>query len=212
MGVTSDFALRANPFDPTTGAGNVSAVMVFAVAVHKDYAIPGELGTQVRILIDRNRTGATNIVLRNYTSNTSTSQNVYFTGTSATNGNVADGVTVTSTTLFANVTTAVANNMLNTNIAMLPVRLQQLGITAPTAKFNYKVQATRHDAFGYTVNSESPWITYNVANPGIDASSGTATNEPFVLSGQPGQTQPVVFNRDQCAKQRFARSPYGLPA
>jgi subtilisin family serine protease len=59
VGVTSDFALRANPFDPTVGSTNQGAVLVFAVAMHKDYAIPGELGTQVRILIDRNRTGAT---------------------------------------------------------------------------------------------------------------------------------------------------------
>jgi hypothetical protein len=84
---------------------------------------------------------------------------------------------------------------LNTNIAMLPVRVQQLGITAATARFNYKVQVTRHDALGYTVNSESAWITYDVANPGIDASSGTATNEPFVLNGQPGQTLPVLVNQ-----------------
>jgi hypothetical protein len=193
-GVTSDFALRTNPFDPTVGATNQSAVLVFAVAMHKDYAIPGELGTQVRILIDRNRTGATDIVLRNYTANTSTNQNVYLTGTSANNGNVSGGTVVTSTGFFANITTGVANNMLNNNIAMLPVRVQQLGITAATARFNYKVQVTRHDAFGYTINSESPWLTYDVANPGIDASSGTGMNEPFVLNGQPGQTMPVTYS------------------
>ena len=49
VGITSDFALRAIPFDPTAGTGNQSTVMVFAVAMHKDFAIPGELGTQVRI-------------------------------------------------------------------------------------------------------------------------------------------------------------------
>ena len=194
VGVTSDFALRLNPFDPTTGAGNQSTVLVFAVAMHKDYASPGELGTQVRILIDRNRTGATDIVLRNHTSSAGNA-NVFFTGTSATNGNVSDGVVVTSTTFFANITSGVPNNMLNTNIAMLPVRVQQLGITASTARFNYKIQVTRHDAFGYTINSESPWITYDVAHPGIDASSGTATNEPFVLNGQPSQTLPVLVNQ-----------------
>ncbi len=194
VGITSDFALRLNPFDPTTGSANQSAVLVFAVAMHKDFAIPGELGTQVRILIDRNRTGATDIVLRNYTSNTTTNQNVYFTGTSLTNGNVADGTAVTSTTFFANITTGVANNMLNNNLALLPARVQQLGLTAATAKFNYKVQVTRHDAFGYTINSETPWLTYDVANPGLDASSGQAMNEPFVLSGQNGATVPIAFN------------------
>jgi subtilisin family serine protease len=187
-GVTSDFPLRANPFDPTVGATNQSAVLVFAVAMHKDYAIPGELGTQVRILIDRNRTGATDIVLRNYTANTSTAQNVYLTGTSANAGNVSAGTTVTSTGFFANITTGQPNNMLNNNIAMLPVRAQQLGLTAATARFNYKVQVTRHDAFGYTINSESPWLTYDVANPGLDPSSGNGNNEPFVLNGQPGLT------------------------
>ena len=194
VGVTSDFALRLNPFDPTIGAANQSTVLVFAVAMQKDFASPGELGTQVRILIDRNRTGATDIVLRNYTASASNA-NVFLTGTSATNGNVSNGVAVTSTTFFANVTSGVPNNMLNTNIAMLPVRVQQLGITAATARFNYKVQVTRHDAFGYTINSESPWLTYDVANPGVDASSGAATNEPFVLNGQSGQTMPVAFNQ-----------------
>jgi hypothetical protein len=86
--------------------------------------------------------------------------------------------------------------MLNNNIAMLPARLQQLGITAATARFNYKVQVTRHDAFGYTVHSESPWITYDVANPGLDATSGTSMVEPFVLNAQPGQTVPVALNRN----------------
>ena len=61
--------------------------MVFGVAMHKDYAIPGELGTQVRISVDRDRNGATDIVLRNYASSATTA-NVYLTGTSATNGNV----------------------------------------------------------------------------------------------------------------------------
>nr|MBA2432777.1 S8 family serine peptidase [Chthoniobacterales bacterium] len=194
VGVTSDYARRLLPFDPTVGTTNQSTVLVFAVAMHKDYAIPGELGTQVRILIDRNRTGATNIVLRNYTSNTSTNQNVYFTGTSATAGNVSDGTTVTSTTFFANITTAAANNMLNNNIAMLPVRAQQLGLTAATARFNYKVQVTRHDYLGYTVHSESPWLTYDVANPGIDASANAGVNEPFVLNAQPGQTFTAAVN------------------
>ncbi len=193
VGVTSDFAQRANPFDPTV-ANNQSAVVVFAVAMRQDYALPGELGTQVRVLIDRNRTGATDLVVRNYTSNTSTNQNVYLVGTSATAGNVADGVTVTSTGYYANITTGVANNMLNNNLAMLPVNLRQLGITAGTARFSYKVQVTRHDALGYTVNSESPWLTYDVSHPGVDASSPTGA-EPFVLSGQPGATLPVVVNQ-----------------
>ena len=57
------------------------------------------------------------------------------------------------------------------------------------------MQVTRHDAFGYTINSESPWLTYDVANPGIDATSGPANNEPFVLSGQGGNTFPVAFNQ-----------------
>jgi subtilisin family serine protease len=193
VGITSDFTLRPNPFDPTAGTTNQSTVMVFAVAMHKDFAIPGELGTQVRILIDRNRTGATDIVLRNYTP--SGQPNVYQTGTSPTAGNVSDGVVVTSTGFFANVTTAVPNNMLNNNLALLPVRVQQLGITAATAHFNYKVQVTRHDAFGYTVNSESPWLTYDVANPGIDASSPTTTLEPFMLNGQPAQSFGVTVNQ-----------------
>jgi hypothetical protein len=193
VGITSDFALRPNPFDPTSGAGNQSTVMVFAVAMHKDFATPGELGTQVRILIDRNRTGTTDIVLRNYTP--SGAPNVYQTGTSPTNANVSDGAVVTSTGLFANVTTAVQNNMLNTNIALLPVRVQQLGITAATAHFNYKVQVTRHDALGYTVNSESPWLTYDVANPGIDSSSPTTTLEPFMFNGQPATNVGVAVNQ-----------------
>lgn len=192
VGATTDFAQRPNPYD-TSATNNQSAVIVFGVAMHKDFAAPGELGTQVRILIDRNRTGATDLVVRNYTSNASTNQNVYLVGTSTTAGNVSDGVTVTSTGFFANITTGVANHMLNTNLAMLPVNLRQLGITAATAKFNYKVLVTRHDAFGYTVNSQSPWITYDVSHPGVDASSPVG-NEPFVINAQPGTQVSVVTN------------------
>lgn len=192
VGVTTDFAVRANPFDPNA-SNNQSAVVVFGVAMHQDYAAPSELGTQVRILIDRTRTGTTNIVVRNYTQNTGTQQNVFLTGTSATAGNVADGVTVTSTGYFANITTGVANNTMNTNLAMLPVNLRQLGLTAATTRFNYKVQVTRHDALGYTVNSETPWLTYDVSRPGVDASSPTGT-EPFVFNGQSGTNIPVAVN------------------
>ena len=102
--------------------------------------------------------------------------------------------------------------MLNNNIAMLPVRVSQLGLTAATAKFNYKVQVTRHDALGYTINSESPWLTYDVANPGIDASSGTATNEPFVLNGQPAQTLPLVVNQTNILNNASLGLAHGLSA
>ena len=194
VGVTSDFARRAVPYD-ATATNNQSTVVVFAVTTRKDYAIPGELGTQVRVLIDRDRTGATNLVLRNYTANTSTNQNVYLTGTSTSAGNVADGVSVTSTGYYANITTGVPSNILNNNVAMLPVNFRQLGLTAANPRFNYKVQVTRHDGLGYTVNSETPWLTYDPTRPGVDASSAAGVNEPFVLNGQPNQAVAVALNQ-----------------
>lgn len=191
VGATTDFNLRPNPYDPSA-TNNQSAVIVFGVAMHKDFASPGELGSQVRILIDRQRTGATDVVVRNYTQNAGTQQNVFLVGTSATAGNVADGVTVTSTGYFANITTGVANHMLNTNLAMLPVNARQLGLTAANSRFNFKVQVTRHDALGYTVHSESPWLAYDIARPMVDASSPTGL-EPFVFNAQPGVVIPVAL-------------------
>lgn len=192
VGVTSDFQARANPFDQSV-ANNQSAVVVFAVAMHRDYAFPGELGTQVRILIDRDRIGATNVVVRNFSPRSFTSNllNVFRTGTSTSAGSPANGVAVISTGYFANLTTGVANNVMNTNLAMLPVNLRQLGLSPNTVRFNYQVEVSVSGGDGPGMVTRSPWLSYDVSRPGIDASSPTGL-EPFVASGQDGTRLPLA--------------------
>ncbi|MEP6600914.1 MAG: S8 family serine peptidase [Nitrospirota bacterium] len=197
VGVTTDVPRRIangiNPYATTPTLNTQSGVVVFAVTTTSDFNTPSSEGTDVEVLIDTNGNGAEEFVLSSLAWNDPT----YGAGTSGSNMYLSathppGSAIVTATGYSTNIVAGRANNMLNNNIVMLPVDLQRLGISAAGNKrLNYKVRATFY--YG-TFVSETPWLTYDVSQPGLDASSGTAY-EPFVFTAAPAGTLPVAVNR-----------------
>ncbi len=193
VGVTSDFARRTLPFDTAT-TNNQSAVVVFAVATAADYNTPSSSGPDIQILVDRNGDFVEDITVRSFAWN-DPSQG---TGTFGSNmflsvTNPFGSGTLTTTGFFTNILVGRAMNTLNNNTMMLPVNAQRLGLTAAASRINYKVKSSFY--FG-TYNSETPWMTYDLAKPGVDASVAVA-NEPFVLNAIGGSSTSATINTPQ---------------
>jgi hypothetical protein len=200
VGVTSDFARRQNPFDPAT-SNNQSAVMVFAVATAADFNTPGQNGfttgggPDISIEVDRNGDFVTDITVRSFAWNDATygnathGSNMYLVVT-----NPAGSGTVTTTGYFTNILQGRPTNTLNNNVQMLPVNLQRLGLTAAASRINYRVRS----AFYFnTFTQTTPWLTYDVAKPGLDTSGPVAANEPFLNVGTPGDSFDANINTSQ---------------
>ena len=199
VGVTSDFARRSNPFDPAT-TSNQSAVMVFAVATAADFNTPGTNsfnsggGPDIQILVDRTGDFVEELTVRSFAWNDATygaannGSNMYLTVT-----NPRGSGTVTTTGYYTNILLGRPTNTMNNNVQMLPVNLQRLGLTAANSRINYKVRAQFY--FGTFVH-ETPWLTYDPAKPGLDA-SGPQTNEPFLNVGLPGGSFETNINTPQ---------------
>lgn len=196
VGVTSDFARRTNPYDPAT-TGSTSAVLTFAVEVG-GFNTPNNTDVDVQVFIDTDNNGTENFVLRSFAFNEAS----YGGGTNPSNmylstTNPFGSTTVTSTGFATNVLNDRPTNMLNNNVVMLSVNLQRLGITAGTSRFQYKVRTF----FRGTQVSDTPYLTYDVARPGIDA-SGAVANEPFLLNANSGGTSPVIVNGPNFSNNR----------
>jgi hypothetical protein len=221
VGVTSDVPRRiaagGNPYATASPApANPSpGVVVFAVTTAADFTTPSSSGTDIRILIDTNANGVEEFTLRSFAWNEPT----YGTATFGSNmylavTNPAGSNSLTTTGYFTNITSDDPNNMLNNNIVMLPVDLQRLGITASSTKrINYKVQSL---FFFGTYVSETPWLTYDLTAPGVDASGGIA-NEPFVLRpATAANTFPVAVNQQNFQANRsrgmLVVYPHNAPA
>ena len=199
VGVTSDFARRPTPYD-TTPTNNQSAVVVFAVATASDFNTASSTGTDVRVLVDTTGDNVEDITVRSlawndpsYSTTSAFGSNMYL---SVTNPGVS--TTLTTTGFTTNILSGRASNALNNNLVMLPVNLQRLGVTAANPRIRYKV--TSSFFFG-TFLSETPWLTYDVSQPGVDASVGTA-NEPFVTVAAAANTIPVDVNTARHAANR----------
>ncbi|MBS0661073.1 MAG: S8 family serine peptidase [Verrucomicrobia bacterium] len=189
VGVTSDFARRANPFD-TAASNNQSLVLTFAVTTHGDFNTPSASDVDVRILVDTNGDGTENFTVRSLAWNDPS----YGTGTNGSNmflcvTNPTGSTTLTTTGFFANVTSSTPANLLNNNVSMLSVNANRLGLTAGTSRFLYKVQTFWRGSLA----AETPWISYDCARPGVDASGLAGTNEPFVYTPN-GASVPLALN------------------
>lgn len=211
VGVTSDFARRGNPFD-TAASNNQSLVLTFAVTTHGDFNTPSASDVDIRILIDTNGDGTENFTLRSFAWNDPS----YGTGTNGSNmflcvTNPTGSGTLTTTGFITNVLNGVPSNILNNNVAMLSVNAQRLGLTVATSRFMYKVQTFWRG----TLESETPWLSYDCARPGIDASGPASVNEPFLFNANNGGSVTVSANGPNFSANRsigaLAVFPHNAP-
>jgi len=175
VGITSDFASRATPFDPAA-TNNQSTVLVFAVAAHGQFDSPeAGFGDEYQIDIDSNRDGTTDRMVRqfNFTNGerTNSRTNIMLPVVSS-----APPFTAGTTTGFnLNILSNVYTNLFNNSVLTIPVQVSggagSLGLTAATANIRYRVRGLHR---GVQV-SQTPWLDYNVTTPGI---SFPGINEP----------------------------------
>lgn len=89
-------------------------------------------------------------------------------------------------------------NAFNNSAMVLSVDATALGLFGEggDTKFQYLVQTYGREAGSSTPPiSETGWLTYDVANPGLDASIGFgAGGEPNMLADLPGENFPVAYN------------------
>jgi len=179
LGITSDFTRRANPFDLATTANN-STVVMFGVAARGQFdTTQSSLGTEYQIDIDTNRDGTVDRRIRQFAftngERTTASSNIMLPVMSID----APFTAGASTGFFLNVFSNVYTNLYNNSVLLIPVRASgttsSLGLTAATSQFDYRIRGVHR---GLTV-SESPWLTYDVARPGIVF---TATDEPSLTT------------------------------
>jgi subtilisin family serine protease len=178
LGVTSDFTRRTNPFD-AAATNNTSTVVVFGIAARGQFDTPQSgFGTEYQIDIDSNRDGTVDRRVRQFSftngeRTTATSNILLPVVSSAPPFNSGTG-----TGFFLNTFSNVYTNLYNNDVLMIPVRVSgpagSLGLTPATSQFNYRIRGVHR---GVTI-SESPWLTYDVARPGIVFDN---TDEPSMV-------------------------------
>lgn len=82
--------------------------------------------------------------------------------------------------------------MFNNNVIIFPVWVGDVGLDDTTTKFEWRVVA---EHWTYGVIDETPWYTYDYANPGLDFTYfGWYDGLPF-WDAQPGNGVPIEYNR-----------------
>lgn len=193
VGVTSDFARRTLPFDPAT-TNNTSTVLLFGIAARGQFdTVQSGFGTEYQIDIDLNRDGTTDRMIRQFAftngERTTVTTNINLPVMSS----VAPFTAGSGTGFFLNVFSNLYTNTYNNNVAIIPVRVSgsattSMTLTAETSQFNYRVRGLHR---GVQI-SQTPWLSYDVARPGIVFSG---TDEPSLVTpvNAQGQLQSVEF-------------------
>lgn len=193
VGVTSDFSRRTIPFDPAT-TNNTSTVVVFGIAARGQYdTVQSGFGTEYQIEIDGNRDGTADRMIRQFAftngERTTATTNIMLPVMSS----APPFTSGTGTGFFLNVFSNVYTNLYNNSVLMIPVRVSgsatsSLALTAATSQFNYRVRGVHR---GVPI-SLTPWLTYDVARPGIVFSN---TDEPSLVTPVDtlGQLQSLQF-------------------
>lgn len=214
VGVISDAVARPTPFDTAT-SNNQAAVVVFGIATRGEWdtlqaGVPGTPpGTEFQIEIDTNNdtTAAERLVRQLAFVNTQSGpanspSNVMLPG-------VAPGpaFTIVSATGWSlNVLPTAWTNLYNNSVVLIPVSVTNglagqagsLGLTATTSRFNYRVRGVHRGI----VVSQTPWLTYDVLQPGVRLSVGQqpvlepSLSVPFDAAGV---SQPVTLQTNATA-------------
>jgi subtilisin family serine protease len=190
VGVASDVA--------STSQLTKTNMIYFGVATQDDWSTPNEV--EFDIYIDTNRDGEDDFVLfnSNYGQQAGQDQNdILLTFLYNLNNNdffIADYVNGASP---SDHDTAIFNS----NVMLLPVSAGDLGLTAASAKFNYRVETFSLDAtssepsFGGAISGmvdKSTTLTYDAAKPGLDTTNGQAGAPTY--EDLTGQSIPLKYN------------------
>ncbi|HEY0734570.1 MAG TPA: S8 family serine peptidase [Herpetosiphonaceae bacterium] len=169
--------------------GDIEAATIsFGVATYGNWSSPNE--SEFDVYIDTNRDGEDDYVLFNWNLGLATG------GTDATDVIISVLINLNTGQLlladYVNVVPSVLNSAIfNNSVMVLPVAAADLGLTANSGAFNYRVFTFSRDADG--VVDDSGTLTYNPAQPGLDLSGGIE-GVPY-YADLDGEVIPVDFNR-----------------
>jgi len=174
--------------------------LYFGLATYSDWSTPNEV--EFDVYIDTDRDGADDYVLFNSNNGLQSGgdQNdillTFLYDLKTSDLTIEDYLNGTSP---GDYDTAVFNN----NVLVLPVAAADLGLTAASARFNYRVVSLSLDSPGNEpgiggaitgIVDQTGTLSYNAAQPGVDTSGGVP-GAPF-YDDLPGEEIPLLYNRD----------------
>jgi subtilisin family serine protease len=190
VGVASDVA-STSTFTET--------MLSFGLATHGDWSSPNQV--EFDIYIDTNRDGTDDFVLFN-------SNGGWMTGNDQNDLLLTFLLNLeTNDLLVQNYINSFSPSdydtaVFNTNVLVLPVYAADLGLTAASSRFNYRVESfgldatTNEPTVGGAISGrvdQTGTLTYDAANPGIDTSGGFAGAPTY--DDLPGGEIPLAYNR-----------------
>ncbi|HKU73784.1 MAG TPA: S8 family serine peptidase [Pyrinomonadaceae bacterium] len=179
VGVTSDYK--------ATNSVILQTKIFFGIAMHGKWSTPSDV--QVNIFIDRDRNGTDDFQIIN-TAFADAQGNAFDVFISARRpAPFTAGFTVDS--FINNLNAAVDTVPYNTNMMVIPVTAQFIGLTTADAKFNYRITTTSR-GFGGIIDT-MPTRTYDAANPGFDVTGGV--QGATIYRDLDGLSIPVNYNK-----------------
>jgi len=180
VGITSDFARRALPFDPAT-SNNASTVLMFAVAARGQFdTVQSGVGAEYQIDIDTSGDNVADRMVRQFAFSNGERTTVTTNISLPVMSSVAPFTAGTGTGWFLNAISNVYTNLYNNSVVMIPVSVSgsatgSMALTAANSRFNYRVRGLHR---GLQI-SQTPWLSYDVARPGIVFQN---TDEPSLVT------------------------------
>jgi len=176
------------PAVAATGGSLDAARVYFGIAAHADWSTPANEVTY-RIQVRPQGSSDTYNITNSRYSVSSGGSTTYYDVMRACVQRV--GATTSSCYLNTNgIEPQQQSGVFNNNVMILPVPVNLVGLSSAGTRFEWRVQAV-HNRFGQI--DETPWYTYDFANPGLDFAGGDP-RQPTYLA-EPGATLPVVYNR-----------------
>ena len=191
VGITSDYAAHPTPFDAATGA-----VGVIGIVTYGNTNVPDDQnGGNFEVEFDTNNDGVADVTVYG---RAVPDANGYNTDVLATAYYAAGASAATATGFYTNILGNAWTNIYNNEVYLLPFRLSQVMGTAPASTVvKYRVNT----GVNGTMVSQSGWLTYNFAHPGVDCRPA-ATPEPYLTVGKPGDTVTANLNRTYLAANK----------
>ena len=173
------------------GAGNnfgatgvvTATTLFFGVAAHGNWSMPLAPEAQFKIFIDTDRNGSDDFVLTNDTLN-GLANDIFYSRLIKLSNSASSyplPVNFCRRTLYDTA-------LFNTNILILAVPANSIGLTAANPRFNYRVETY---AGGLAVDA-SLTHTYSAATAGLDFGNGLSSAP--IWADLPGETIPIQFN------------------
>lgn len=180
VGVTSDFKATGNSVTANTK-------IYFAIVTHGVWSTPTDV--TFTIFIDRDRNGTDDFQVIN-TAFSDANGNLFDVFVSARRPAPFTGA-LTLDSFINNLNSNLDTVPYNTNMMIIPVNAQALGLTTANAKFNYRI-TTQSRGFGGIIDTLTT-RTYDAANPGFDLTGGIPGLTLY--SDLNGASIPVNYNK-----------------